>query len=99
LSRNIYVSLMMICCVPFAFAGGLAFATNRIVLFILLFAIAMAFMIPYFNGERRRQEREDALERIEQRCCGACGYNLTANTSGVCPECGTPVPAKPEVVA
>ena len=25
--------------------------------------------------------------------CQACGYNLTANTSGVCPECGTPVPA------
>lgn len=23
--------------------------------------------------------------------CGACGYNLTANESGVCPECGTPV--------
>jgi hypothetical protein len=24
-------------------------------------------------------------------CCSNCGYNLTANTSGVCPECGTPV--------
>lgn len=23
--------------------------------------------------------------------CTACGYNLTGNTSGVCPECGTPV--------
>ena len=23
--------------------------------------------------------------------CRVCGYNLTANTSGVCPECGTPV--------
>jgi hypothetical protein len=24
--------------------------------------------------------------------CSACGYNLTGNTSGVCPECGTAVP-------
>ena len=25
--------------------------------------------------------------------CGACGYNLTGNESGVCPECGRRVPA------
>jgi hypothetical protein len=24
--------------------------------------------------------------------CRRCGYNLTGNVSGVCPECGTPVP-------
>jgi hypothetical protein len=24
--------------------------------------------------------------------CPACGYNLTGNLSGICPECGTPVP-------
>ncbi|HSZ54996.1 MAG TPA: hypothetical protein VK797_05005 [Tepidisphaeraceae bacterium] len=24
--------------------------------------------------------------------CPKCGYSLTGNTSGVCPECGTPVP-------
>jgi len=23
--------------------------------------------------------------------CAACGYNLTGNTSGVCPECGAPI--------
>jgi hypothetical protein len=30
--------------------------------------------------------------------CAKCGYNLTGNESGVCPECGTPCapPAKPE---
>ncbi|HSZ60064.1 MAG TPA: hypothetical protein VK797_30755 [Tepidisphaeraceae bacterium] len=26
--------------------------------------------------------------------CPACSYNLTGNTSGVCPECGTSVEAK-----
>ncbi len=26
--------------------------------------------------------------------CTTCGYNLTGNVSGICPECGTPIPAK-----
>jgi len=25
---------------------------------------------------------------VEQGCCGKCGYSLTGNVSGVCPECG-----------
>ena len=28
--------------------------------------------------------------------CLSCGYNLTGNTSGVCPECGNAVPAEPK---
>jgi hypothetical protein len=31
--------------------------------------------------------------------CRHCGYNLTGNTSGICPECGTPVPQKSEATA
>ena len=27
--------------------------------------------------------------RRRQRACPSCGYNLTGNVSGVCPECGT----------
>jgi hypothetical protein len=26
--------------------------------------------------------------RLPSHCCQGCGYNLTGNTSGVCPECG-----------
>ena len=26
--------------------------------------------------------------------CKNCNYNLTGNTSGICPECGTPIPEK-----
>jgi len=26
--------------------------------------------------------------------CAACHYNLIGNQSGICPECGTPVPSK-----
>jgi hypothetical protein len=29
-------------------------------------------------------------------CCRCCGYDLTGNVSGVCPECGTPIPAPSE---
>jgi hypothetical protein len=35
-----------------------------------------------------RQERR----RISGGGCRNCGYNLTGNVSGTCPECGTPVP-------
>ena len=30
--------------------------------------------------------------RIERLACVTCGYSLTGNTSGTCPECGTPIP-------
>ena len=35
-----------------------------------------------------------ARRRPRDGTCKTCGYNLTGNTSGVCPECGTPVPPK-----
>ena len=38
--------------------------------------------------------------RIQPRMrCASCGYNLTANTSGVCPECGTPLPVQQQAAA
>jgi hypothetical protein len=33
----------------------------------------------------------DRDKRIAKGQCTSCGYDLTGNTSGVCPECGTPV--------
>jgi len=32
--------------------------------------------------------------RVRRGLCGACGYNLTGNVSGICPECGTMIPAE-----
>jgi hypothetical protein len=40
--------------------------------------------------EDRRTEKRAAEGR-----CFRCGFSLTGNTSGVCPECGTPVPKEP----
>lgn len=33
---------------------------------------------------------------VERTDCETCGYNLFGNTSGVCPECGTPMHTTPE---
>ena len=37
---------------------------------------------------------------LQGRVCGECGYDLTGNESGVCSECGQPIPnaEKPELV-
>lgn len=32
-----------------------------------------------------------SLSHMGHPCCVACGYDLTGNVSGVCPECGTDV--------
>ena len=40
-----------------------------------------------------RRERKRRYRRPDQ--CAACGYDLTGNVSGVCPECGTPVQPAP----
>jgi predicted amidophosphoribosyltransferase len=32
------------------------------------------------------------LKRTDVPECASCGYNLTGNQSGICPECGTRVP-------
>lgn len=29
--------------------------------------------------------------RRKRNCCVQCGYNLTGNVSGICPECGRPI--------
>jgi hypothetical protein len=40
-------------------------------------------LAPLLRARRRRRTGR----------CPACGYDLTANTSGTCPECGCPRPA------
>jgi hypothetical protein len=36
----------------------------------------------------KRAWRRQRQARTAAGLCGACGYDLTCNTSGVCPECG-----------
>lgn len=49
--------------------------------------IVWRVVLIYFKYPKRRNH------------CGQCGYNLTGNVSGVCPECGTKCPGGVESVA
>lgn len=63
--------------------------------------LSTAVMLPYWlflipaavvpGIQFRRWYR--ARTRPRTGCCLACGYDLTGNTSGVCPECGTAISA------
>jgi hypothetical protein len=56
-----------------------------------LWCVALAFLVMPIFG--LRSVIRSRLHR--PGCCRTCGYSLTGNTSGVCPECGTPVPKAP----
>ena len=45
----------------------------------------------------RKPSATDLIKNYVQdsRHCGQCGYDLTGNVSGVCPECGWVIPAMP----
>ena len=79
--------------IEFSIAGALTsapFADGRFIvisdwLLILVTGILPAVWLRRLWFQRRRN-------RVG--CCPGCGYNLTGNTSGICPECGTPVQQK-----
>ncbi len=50
---------------------------------IVLVALAIYPTIAFIRGPLRRRRRR------KRGLCIACGYNLTGNTTGVCPECAT----------
>ena len=58
---------------------------NRIPLWLLV-AIEMPFPLTW-TAKRLRV----FLKHADGEHCPTCSYNLTANTSGICPECGTAV--------
>ena len=53
-------------------------------------AVAVPLLIAWFTVIQRRNLLR-AKRLAEGRCLG-CGYDLTGNLSGVCPECGEPSP-------
>ena len=58
-----------------------------IALFAVTFLIiATLFWLPYEFLIRHLQHRQ--VLRTTPHLCDACGYDLTGNASGVCPECG-----------
>ena len=56
--------------------------------FLIPFALVLiAGSIRFFYLRRSRLQRQRELRGD----CLVCGYNLTGNASGICPECGTPI--------
>ena len=55
---------------------------------VALFAFYPMFV--FVRGPLRRWRRD------REGLCVKCGYNLTGNVSGICPECGRPIEKPPE---
>ena len=62
-----------------------SFRCHAVILPHWLALLAFA-VLPAAWSFRRHRQRDDSA-------CRQCGYNLTSNVSGICPECGEPVPA------
>ena len=68
------------------------FRNNTIAIRVPLYVPLLCFgTIAVYLTLRRRPRKPGT--------CHACGYNLTGNTSGVCPECGTAIPANQQRIA
>jgi hypothetical protein len=61
--------------------------------FPLFWPVAAIVRVPFWWYWLSHEESE------ELPACQRCGYCLTGNTSGVCPECGTKVQSEPDVAA
>lgn len=59
--------------------------------------VASIFLIPVLPLLLRVRHRSRIRTRLRAGACTACGYSLTGNTSGVCPECGATIKSQPPV--
>lgn len=59
-------------------------------IYVMLFSFGPMIVL-LFLRPRHRQE-QGRLAGTLPPMCHICEYNLTGNVSGVCPECGTPIP-------
>ena len=69
-------------------------------LWLPIWLIAVGFlMLPMLHMALWLRERVRVGRHRRRGRCLSCGYDLTGNTTGVCPECGTPVAEKAGVKA
>jgi len=72
---------------PVAFAGPLWLVESSFFR-LPVWPLATLLMIPPIRDSIRERRR---LGRKKRNECLECGYNLTGNVTGMCPECGTEV--------
>ena len=68
---------------------SLPYYTTAMLLAVFFFVLMLAYFW-YFRDVIRRSLRRQLAEIVVQLCI-TCGYDLTGNESGVCPECGTKI--------
>ena len=74
----------------FAHSAGVAQGTRLRYLVFPLWAAALPPLVAPALWLRRAALRRRRARRAAAGRCARCGYDLTGNVSGVCPECGAP---------
>jgi hypothetical protein len=67
---------------------------NRVLASVPIGALAVPFAIPPLAWALWYYRRDRLRRRVAEGRCAKCGYALTGNISGKCPECGTPITAR-----
>ena len=82
-----YFSLFTMLAVGGLAGLGIAWLFGRFgMIFIMIILLEMTILLlPAYEREQKR------MERRRLGLCLGCGYDLTGNRSGICPECGKQV--------
>ena len=99
ISKSTSVYLRMVTRAGFGYSAewhnaGPMYTTTHSLTFPTWLVVVAFSALPAYSAIRRRQ-----ISKRDDESCENCGYNLTGNTSGVCPECGTRVPQKAKAIA
>ena len=97
--RVLRVVAVVLCLVPATVSvvssyTGLLFGwngTGRVSMLVPWWLIPLGLAYPLWILVRHVHRTETRRVRRRLGLCRDCGYNLTGNESGVCPECGTAV--------
>lgn len=89
--------VVVICCfLPLLWAP----ASVDVPVFLIILVLICVFLLAMSAFRYRELRSEKYYRRLHEReagFCGRCGYDLTGNVSGVCPECGWNLPDRREV--
>lgn len=86
-----WISLLAAVGMSLAFVLAL-WTTNRSTESIgILAALLLSAILMFFVGRRSLRLGRSLRQLDRPDVCSNCGYNLTGNESGTCPECGTEV--------
>ena len=77
--------IMLVCLLAWPFEAGV-----RAPVLIAAAAAGSCYAVPFWAGHYFLLSRGTRV-RVATGGCIRCGYDLTGNASGLCPECGTDV--------